>query len=313
MFNNNQGQGTSPKTDLDFWVSAFTLDRQSRGFSPGTLAYYKVKFKRFSIFTEEHKITRVQDITANDLRTFLIELEEEGHNKGGVIAIWRAIKAFLRFYEEELDLDDWKNPVYKVRPKPPNNEPLDPVEIDVVRKLLATCEKTLVGRRDASILTFLMDTGVRASELVSLDRDDVNLVTGAVFVRHGKGDKGRNVFLAKTARRYLRRYLNARGEDASKALFVTDKEDQGRDRLTYFGLRSMIRRRSGLANLEKPPSLHSFRRSFVINSIRNGADLLTLQHLLGHSTLKVIERYAKILEDDLMRVHSKTSPVDKML
>lgn len=309
MFNNDKGQGITAKDDLKFWLSAFIVDRRSQGARPGTLSYYQVKFRLFTKFIEKNNIQKVQDITPNDLRNFLIELEQEGHNKGGILAAFRAVKAFLRFYEEELEPENWKNPIYKIKPPRPDDEPLDPVEVGTVKKLLDTCGKNMVGLRDASILTFLLDTGLRAQELLDLNINDIDLLTGQVIVRRGKGGKSRSVFLAKTARKNLRRYLNSRGEDDSKALFVTDE----RERLTYFGLRSMVRRRSELANLVRPPSLHSFRRSFTINSLRNGADLLTLQILLGHSSLAVIQRYAKQNEEDLIRVHSKTSPVDNML
>jgi len=85
-----------------------------------------------------------------------------------------------------------------------------------------------------------------------------------------------------------------------------------RTRLTYSGLRQIMRKRAKRAGIAAP-SLHSFRRAFAINSLRNGIDIISLQRILGHSDLSVIQRYLAQTTDDLAKAHSATSPVDKML
>jgi integrase/recombinase XerD len=213
----------------------------------------------------------------------------------------------LRWYADEFDRLDF-NPLRKVKaPKVPQ-EPLNPVSLEDVRGLLSACKGgNFTDERDRAILLFLLDTGARAMELLQTDREDLNTITGDVLIRQGKGRKPRSVFLGRTARRAMRAYLKQREGD-SLALFVTDEGE----RLTYDGLRAVITRRAKLAGI-KPPSLHSFRRAFALNMLRNGTDLITLSRLMGHTDLQILKRYLAQSPDDLRAAHSKASPVDGML
>lgn len=154
----------------------------------------------------------------------------------------------------------------------------------------------------------LLDTGARASELLAFDLSDLDRFTGELVIRRGKGGKGRVVFAEEKTRKALRAYLkpNVRG-DAPGALFLSTR---GGGRMHYDGLRTMLRRRGEQAGLDVS-SLHAFRRTFAIDSLRAGVDLISLQRLLGHSDLSVIKRYLKQNTDDLRAVHAKTSPVDR--
>lgn len=106
--------------------------------------------------------------------------------------------------------------------------------------------------------------------------------------------------------RELMRYL--RGRPQSGPLFCTDA---GR-RLTYWGLRQIIRRRAEAAGV-KSPSLHSFRRAFALLSLRAGIDIYSLQRLMGHADLTVLRRYLAQTEQDLKSAHEKASPVDRLI
>ena len=103
--------------DLDnifSWIEAFILDRKSRNYSPGTIHFYKHKLKKFWQFCQLREITQVKDITAFQIRGFLLWLEEN-HNAGGQFTFYRAVKTFLKWYQIENDMDDWKNPIDKVK------------------------------------------------------------------------------------------------------------------------------------------------------------------------------------------------------
>lgn len=172
-------------------------------------------------------------------------------------------------------------------------------------RIVETCGKNKYGIRDRAILLTLLDTGARATELLAFNVEDVDHVMGTMTIQRGKGGKGRVVFVGQIARKAIRTYLKVRG-DRPGPLF----ENRVGERLKYNGLRTMVRRRAGLAGLELS-KIHAFRRSFTIESLRAGADLLTLQRLLGHSDLTVLKRYAKQTVDDLRAVHAATSPVDR--
>lgn len=163
---------------------------------------------------------------------------------------------------------------------------------------------TLLDSWNRALIYFLIDTGVRACEIVALSIRDVDLITGAVTVQHGKGDKRRVVFLAQKSRKELRRYLKTRDMlSDSDPLFISDNDD----RLTFSGLRGIIRRRSAQAGLPEP-GLHDFRRAFALTMLRNGSDILTVLRLLGHSSLSVTQRYLALVDEDLLLIHDRTSP-----
>lgn len=287
-------------------VTAFLIAKQAQGVSPRYLDFLRGELRFFGDFLAKEGLDTVQDITAQTVRQYLIELGQR-RNPGGCHCAFRVIKTFLRWYEAEYQPEDWANPIVKVKPPKLPQEALEPVSLADVKAMLATCDDTATGRRDKAVLLVLLDTGLRVSELCNLDLADVNLGTGSVLVRHGKGGKSRVVFLSAKSRRELNRYLRVRG-DGPGPLFLTV---QG-ERFNRHGITSLLRRRAKRAGVPAPGA-HDFRRAFAILSLRAGCDLLTLQRLLGHSNLDLLRRYAKQVEDDLAKVHSQTSPVTKWL
>ncbi|MBC7265308.1 MAG: site-specific integrase, partial [Chloroflexi bacterium] len=142
-------------------ITAFLTDRRARGHSPGTLHFYCYKLGHLRNYLESRGIRNVQDITPSVLRQWLLDLGKS-HNPGGVHQHYRAAKAFLRWCWVEYDLDI-PNPIVKVvAPKLPQ-EPLDPVPMSDVKRMLATCERrTFTGDRDRAIMLCLLDSGARA-------------------------------------------------------------------------------------------------------------------------------------------------------
>jgi site-specific recombinase XerD len=130
----------------------------------------------------------------------------------------------------------------------------------------------------------------------------VNQVSGAVFIRKGKGNKSRSVFIGRDARRALRRYLQAR---TTGPLWTI----QAGGRLSYAGLCSLLRNRAAKAGVTVP-SPHDFRRAFAVNSLRAGMDLETLRRLMGHADYTVLRRYLALVDEDLAAAHARTSPAD---
>jgi integrase/recombinase XerD len=115
---------------------------------------------------------------------------------------------------------------------------------------------------------------------------EIDLNTGAVMIRYGKGSKTRMVFIGRKTRRAMRAYLRMR-HDQSPALFVS----KDRERLTYDGLRQLLERRAKLAKRGNKPKLHGFRRAFALNMLRSGVDIFVLQRLMGHADLQVLRRW----------------------
>lgn len=286
------------------WVDGFIRARKAEGFTAGTLRFYGEKLPRFVAWCDLRNVTAPDEVTAEVVRDFMLHLEEQGNNAGGRRAYFKAIKTFLRWWVSEVDPDNWKDPFKRVKPPKLPTELLEPVDVETVKALLEATE-TRMGARNRAILLTLFDTGLRASELTALDLEDFNPVTGDLRVRCGKGQKERMVFAGQKARRAIRAYLKERGQTAGP-LFPAEHGGA----LSYKGLREVVQLAAKRAHVAPPP-LHAFRRAFALNCLRAGMDLLSLQRLLGHAGLAVLQRYVKQTPEDLKAAHNAASPVDK--
>ncbi|HDQ88796.1 MAG TPA: site-specific tyrosine recombinase XerD [candidate division WWE3 bacterium] len=167
------------------------------------------------------------------------------------------------------------------------------------------------GIRDRAILETLFSTGLRVSELVALDTEDINLKTGE-FTVIGKGGKARIVYLSDSAKDWLRRYLSTR-RDEFKPLFLRysgksmEKDDPDGEslRLSARSIQRMVKKyvkRSGLAVDATP---HTLRHTFATDLLSEGADLRSVQELLGHSDVSTTQIYTHITDKRLKEVHEK--------
>jgi site-specific recombinase XerD len=293
---------------LEVWLDAFLLARKTQGIAKRSIEFYSDKLRTFTQFCSGQEISRITQIDPNSIRLFLLHLTEKGHNPGGVHAYYRSLKAFLLWWEDEYEPEGWKNPIRKVKAPKVALEPRDPVPLEDVRALIDACEgRKFNDLRDKAIFLCLLDTGARASEFLNLNWNDVNHITGEILIRAGKGGKPRFVFIGAKARKALRNYRKVH-PSASGAVWVINAGE----RLSIWGLRSMINYRSRKAGVKKP-SLHAFRRAFAINMLRAGADIFSLQKLMGHADITVLRRYLAQDNQDVQVAHKRASPVDYAL
>jgi len=174
--------------------------------------------------------------------------------------------------------------------------------------MISTCvPNTFTGDRDKAVLLFYLDTGVRAQEGLSIDLPDLDLINSEVLIRHGKGNKPRYVFFGKKTRQAIRKYLYHR-KDNNTALWVTIPK-VGSDRLSYYGLREIMRRRANDAGVDAP-GIHDFRRAFALSMLQSGTDVFTLSKLMGHEGITVLHRYLKQTKQDIEFAYRKASPVE---
>lgn len=177
--------------------------------------------------------------------------------------------------------------------------------METVKALTDVCEKTAFhGSKGKVIFLCLLGTGARAQELLDFNLDEVNLVNGEILIRHGKGGKPRTVFIGRKNRKAVRRYVRIR-TDTSNLLWVTREGE----RLSYSGLRGIVKRRSKQARVENP-SLHEFRRAFALNMLRAGADIFCIQRLMGHADIGILRRYLDQTTEDIAKAHQHAGPVD---
>ena len=292
---------------LEIWIEKFLIDRKIEGFTSGTLYFYKQKLALLVKFCEGQAITSIRQIDADTIRNLLQWLEETGHNPGGRHCVYRVTKTFIRWWSNETEPENWKDPFKRVKAPKLATVPLEPVSIETVKALITTCKTNeFIGARDKAIFLFLIDTGIRASELLSIGVLDIDLILGVAVIRKGKGQKSRSVFFGKSTRRALRAYLKLRN-DNNPALWISDEKEL----LTYWGLREIIRRRAIRAKVEAP-KLHAFRRAFALGMLRNGVDIYTLQKLMGHADLQVLRTYLAQTDNDLAESHRQYGIGDRL-
>lgn len=168
---------------------------------------------------------------------------------------------------------------------------------------------TIQGLRDRAILELLFSSGLRVSELVGLDKDNVNLKRREFMVR-GKGQKDRPIFISPAAADWLQRYIDKR-TDTTKPLFIRYSGSKQVDRsgnfhrITARSVQRMVARYALLAGITKHVSPHTLRHSFATDLLMNGADLRSVQALLGHSNISTTQIYTHVTDPHLKQVHEK--------
>lgn len=168
---------------------------------------------------------------------------------------------------------------------------------------------TLSGVRDRAILELLFSSGLRVSELVGLDRDHINLKRREFMVR-GKGQKDRPIFISEAAAGWVSNYLDKR-QDTARPLFVRYSGTRAVDltgnfhRLTARSVQRIVARAALLAGITKHVSPHTLRHSFATDLLMNGADLRSVQAMLGHSNIATTQIYTHVTDPHLRSVHEK--------
>lgn len=168
---------------------------------------------------------------------------------------------------------------------------------------------TLVGLRDRAILELLFSSGLRVSELTGLDRDHINLKRREFMVR-GKGQKDRPIFISEEAANWIQLYLDKR-QDNVRPLFVRYSGNKQVDlsgnfhRLTPRSVQRLVARYALMAGITKHVSPHTLRHSFATDLLMNGADLRSVQAMLGHSNITTTQIYTHVTDPHLKAVHEK--------
>jgi site-specific recombinase XerD len=219
------------------------------------------------------------------------------------------LRAFLRYLIQEEQMNT-------LPPDRVQRFKQDPRQVKVLfddtlqRLLSAPNTETLMGKRDRAILYTFFSTGLRLSELVSLNRREVNDKTREMSVR-GKRGKVRVVFLSDSAVAAIREYLDAL-EIECEPLFIRlvkdslDRTMSGNElRLTQRSIQNIVKKYALAAGIVENPSPHTLRHSFATHLLRNGADLRSVQEMLGHKDLSTTQIYTHVTNPQLKEVHQK--------
>lgn len=294
---------------IDDFLRYLTIEK---GSSPLTTREYKRYLKEFLNWTNEnYPDFTIEKLDMPIIRAFRVYLSEKQNVRGGNLAKVTqnhyviCIRSFLKYL---LKNDISVMPPDKI--ELPRTHSRSPKFLDnsQVEKLLAIPNtKTTQGMRDRAILELFFCTGLRVSELFRLDRDSVNL-TRLEFSIVGKGSKTRLVFISETAAKWISRYLDIR-KDAFKPLFI--RYSQGVDkngekmRLSVSSIERMVKSYIRLAGIPVDATPHTLRHTFASDLLRNGANLVQIQRMLGHSNIATTQIYTHTTDGELREAHKK--------
>ena len=269
-----------------------------KNYSEHTLRNYRSDLEGLASFLGDKEL---KAITHLDLRRYLAELKTRGNAKRTVVRKLGAIRSFFRFLSREKYIHN--NPADSVfTPKMDKKLPEFLDAESTIKLVTSPAGNTSSSLRDRAMLEVLYSTGMRVSELVGMNTDDVDIISGAVKVR-GKGKRERMALLGKEAQKALRNYLDKRkGEE--KAVFLNKR---GR-RLTDRSVRRILDKYVKQCSIEQNISPHSIRHSFATHLLNNGADLRSVQELLGHKNLSTTQIYTHLGSQRIKEIYSKAHP-----
>ncbi|MEN9723276.1 MAG: site-specific recombinase XerC [Pseudomonadota bacterium] len=277
--------------------------------SSHTLKAYETDLLRWGAFLDQQGLGALQAFEGGFepaiLRHYLAGMSES-HERSSVCRHLSAIRGFLKFSRQK----GWiSRDIGALVPTPRQRRPLPRfLNIDEMRELVESPDlSTLAGKRDRALLEILYGSGLRVGEAVALNVEDLNLAQGWVRVM-GKGSKQREVPLGGPAVQALSHYLEGpRQNPQTQALFLNYRGD----RLTSRSVARMLARQLVRLGTAKHLSPHGLRHSFATHLLAAGADLRTIQELLGHSRLSTTQRYTHVDLGQLLDEYRGTHPLGK--
>ena len=270
-----------------------------KNFSKNTTVNYAVDLKQFFEFCREKE--DIYKITGINIREFVVELTLKKYGKASIERKLATLKSFFFYLKKEsiVLIDPTGNVIF---PKKDKKLPRFLEALEMGRFLDSITGDKEEDDRDRAILELLYSTGIRVSELTGLNKESVDLTNGLVRV-FGKGSKERIVPIGDRAKEALKTYL-AKKSVETKELFINRKKK----RLDTRTIRHILDKWSKSSKLGKHISPHSIRHSFATHLLDAGADLRSVQELLGHANLSTTQIYTHVTREKLKSVYDKAHP-----
>lgn len=280
--------------------------QHERNASLHTINNYRRDLKQFAEYLSQQKV-RMKDVDNMVLRRFLAQLHRKQQKKSTISRKLAAIRSFFQFCLKKEWLED--NPA-KLMSTPKQEKPIPSFlsEEEINRFLDLPSSAAPLDLRDKAILELLYATGIRVSELVGINLEDVNFSEQLIRVK-GKGKKERVVPFGRKAKYTLRSYLRKRssinkGQINEKAVFLNYRGE----RLTVRSVERMVNKYIRLKAIQRKISPHSLRHSFASHLLSRGADLRVIQEFLGHESLATTQKYTHLNLKTLLEIYRKNHP-----
>ncbi len=272
-----------------------------KNYSTHTILNYKLDLQNFSRFLSGTELEKIDYLM---LRKYLAVLKEKNLGVRSVGRRLSALRSFFRFLSREGYIKT--NPILMLSsPKLDKHLPSFMTEEEVYKLIESAFAKNdldLLGLRDRAILETFYSSGFRISELVGLNIDDLDVISGVVKIR-GKGKKERIVPIGEAALSTIKKYLDKKKKQTD-AVFLNNNNR----RITTRGVRDIVTKYLRIAGIKPGVSAHTFRHSFATHLLNRGADLRTVQELLGHANLSTTQIYTHLTTERLKSVYDKAHP-----
>lgn len=285
-------------------LDLFLLDCQSRRLTASTLSFYRLKTSAFIRFLAASGLTTLDAITPIHIKRWLVDMQDRGFTDHSQHDYCRAAKTFLNYCVRDELLE--KTPFTRIKmPKIAEDLPIVLSDEEIKQAL-----QRVKIQRNRLIIRFILDSGVRAAELLKLNIGDIDMKTGIVTVRLGKQQKSRYTSIGNVTRKELKRYLAIRGGvQPTDPLLIGEFSNS--KRLSNSGLMSafrMMQNESGVDNL----TAHTLRRTMATKALENGMEPYLLARILGHADLQMLNRYVRLRKAPVIAASEQFSVVDNL-
>jgi len=294
---------------LEFTSFKKSLTNNSR-LSANSVNAYISDTADFARFLEDKGVANPKDASKADISAFLLQLKESGKSAATLNRKLAAIRAYYRFLEETKAIE--QNPANGIKsPRITRNE-IEYLTLEETDKLLTAPDESDLGLRDMALLETLYATGMRVTELMFIDVDDVNLRMGFITC-DGSHGKARIVPFGRPARAALERYIydvrphfrrGSKKKKDAKALFL----NYYGERITRQALWKILRAYASKAGINKKITPQILRNSFAVHMLQNGADLKSLQELMGHEDPAATQAYLAVSKNRIKDVYDRAHP-----
>ncbi|MFM1652801.1 site-specific tyrosine recombinase XerD [Brevibacillus sp. B_LB10_24] len=293
---------------MDMLIDHFThYLAVEKGLAANTLESYQRDLVTYVSYLREQGVTRIEETTRGQIIGYLLMLQEKGRATATLSRNLASIRAFYQFLVRDRYLD--KDPsIHLETPKIEKRLPKVLAVDEVERLLEGPVTSQPAGLRDKAMLELLYATGIRVSELVHLHVGDVNLDMGFLKCM-GKGSKERIIPLGRTAIDVVRQYImtgrpRLLKQKSETALFLNHLGK----RITRQGFWKIIKKYAVQANIRAEITPHTLRHSFATHLLENGADLRSVQEMLGHADISTTQIYTHVTRTRIKDVYAKTHP-----
>jgi len=292
---------------MEVYIEAFTdYLKVEKGLASNSIYSYEEDLKKYADYLKENGIGDPKEITRKNITDFLFILRKNISVRS-IARILSTIKNFHRFLLREKITSTDPSDLIET-PKIDKKIPQFLTFAEVAKILKAPNLKKSQGIRDRAILEIMYASGVRVSELVKLKIGDVNLDVGFMKCK-GKGSKERIVPLGKVAGQFLQKYLKeARTKLLGKKICVYLFLAQGGRNLSRQSVWKMIKKMVRKAGVKRQVSPHTLRHSFATHLLERGADLRSVQEMLGHASITTTQIYTHVNQMRLKKIHSEFHP-----